>query len=227
MHAFHPYKNRMKLSIAAFILLLSTAVFAQQTPDRIWINNGKGQFHALPRLALRHTSRFSMGVDVADVNRDGYDDIFVADMLSREHFRRQVQVGGLVAYFSQPGVFEDRPQYLQNTLQVNRGDGTYAEIAWFAGVPASEWSWMPIFLDVDLDGYEDLLISNGAERDGMNGDVIQQGERMKRDPNISERELLEGHRLFPRLATPKVAFRNRGNLTFEDVSAAWGFDAPT
>jgi hypothetical protein len=198
-----------------------------ESPDRIWLNNGKGQFRALPRLALRHTSRFSMGVDVADVNRDGYDDIFVADMLSREHFRRQVQVGGLVGYFSQPGVLDDRPQYLQNTLQVNRGDGTYAEIAWFAGVPASEWSWMPIFLDVDLDGYEDLLISNGAERDGMYGDVIQKGERMKRDSNITERELLDAHRLFPRLATPNVAFRNRGNLTFEDVSAAWGLDGPS
>lgn len=198
-----------------------------QSPDRIWINNGKGQFHALPRLAIRHTSRFSMGVDVADLNRDGHDDIFVADMLSRDHFRRQVQVGELVPYYSQPGVLNDRPQYSQNTLLVNRGDGTYAEIAWFAGVEASEWSWMPVFLDVDLDGYEDLLVSNGAERDGMNGDVIQQGERMKNAGNLSERELLEGHRLFPRLATPNAAFRNRGNLTFEDVSSAWGFNAPS
>jgi len=198
-----------------------------QSPDRIWMNNGKGQFRALPRLALRHTSRFSMGVDVADINRDGRDDIFVADMLSRDHFRRQVQVGELVPYFSQPGLFEERPQYSHNTLQLNRGDGTYAEIAWFAGVEASEWSWMPVFLDVDLDGYEDLLITNGAERDGMNGDVIQQGERMKKTGNLSERELLEGHRLFPRLPTPKAAFRNRGNLTFEDVSAAWGFASPS
>ena len=198
-----------------------------QSPDRIWINNGKGQFRALPRLALRHTSRFSMGVDVADINRDGYDDIFVADMLSRDQYRRQVQVGELVPYFSQPGVYEDRPQYSFNTLQVNRGDGTYAELAWSAGVEASEWSWMPVFLDVDLDGYEDILISNGAERDGMNGDVIQQGEKMKKAGNLSERELLEGHRLFPRLATRNLAFRNRGNLTFEEVSAAWGFDTPS
>jgi len=117
---------------------------------------------------------FSMGIDVADVNRDGRDDIFVADMLSRDHFRQQVQVGELVPYLSQIGIFNDRPQYSHNTLLVNRGDSTYAEIAFFSGVQASEWSWTPVFLDVDLDGYEDLLTTNGHERDAMNADVIQQ-----------------------------------------------------
>src|SRR5439155_3199455 len=69
-----------------------------QSPDRIWINDGRGRFRAIARQAIRQTSLFSMGVDFADIDRDGHDDIFVADMLSREHARRQVQVMDPMAF---------------------------------------------------------------------------------------------------------------------------------
>ncbi|MEO8428032.1 MAG: VCBS repeat-containing protein, partial [Verrucomicrobiota bacterium] len=130
-----------------------------RSPDRIWINDGKGRFRAISRLSFRTTSMFSMGIDFADLNRDGYDEIFVADMLSRNHSRRHVQVSDIMPTFLTIGQIEDRPQYPHNTLFLNRRDGTYAEVAQFSGVDASEWSWAPIFLDVDLDGYEDLLIT--------------------------------------------------------------------
>jgi len=194
------------------------------TPDRIWINDGKGHFRALPRLALRQTSLSSMGVDFADINRDGWDDFFVVDMLSRLHERRYQQRIDLKPEVLPMGAIENRPQSSRNTLFLNRGDGTYAEIAQFSGVDASEWSWTPIFLDVDLDGYEDLLISNGFERDNMNVDVLKQGEAMKRDTKLSSVEQLRLRRIFPRLATGKLAFRNRGDLTFEDKSQEWGFN---
>jgi hypothetical protein len=70
----------------------------------------------------------------------------------------------------EPGELDNRPQFSRNMLFRNRGDGTYAEIAQFSGLEATEWSWMPIFLDVDLDGYEDVLVPNGFERDSMNRD---------------------------------------------------------
>src|SRR6185436_4926398 len=155
-----------------------------------------------------------------------YDDFFVVDMLSRNHVRRHVQQGDLTPEVLRIGAIEDRPQYSHNTLFLSRGDGTYAEIAQYSGVDASEWSWTPVFLDVDLDGHEDLLITTGLERDAMNGDVIDLGEKKKNERALSSAEKLNLNKLFPRLAIPKVAFRNRGDLTFEEVGAKWGFATP-
>jgi hypothetical protein len=64
-----------------------------ESPDRIWLNNGRGQFRLIDRLAFRTTSIFSMGVDFADLNRDGFSEVFVSDMLSREHARRMLELG--------------------------------------------------------------------------------------------------------------------------------------
>ncbi len=195
-----------------------------ESPDRIWLNRGHGRFQAIPRTAIRHTSLYSMGVDVADINRDGFDDIFVVDMLSRWHDRRIQQSGDPVADRVLADQVDGRPQYKMNTLFLNRGNGTYAEIAGFSGVAASEWSWNPTFLDVDLDGYEDILITNGHERDAQNVDVGMRVEAVRRSGKATPREILEARREFSRLATANVAFRNRGDLTFEEVGKAWGFD---
>jgi len=192
--------------------------------DRMWMNRGNGTFQLVPRLALRQTSLFSMGVDVADIDRDGRDDIFVVDMLSRAHTRRAVQLGERRANVAPPGVFENRPQYMRNTLFWNRGDGTYAEIARLAGLEASEWSWTPLFLDVDLDGYEDLLISNGHLRDAQNLDYVRRIEAMKKERQWTAVEQLRLRKIFPKLETVNLAFRNRGDLRFEEMSAAWGFN---
>jgi len=167
-----------------------------------------------------------MGVDVADINRDGHDDIFVVDMLSRAHTRRHAQRIDIKPETLSIGQIDKRPQYPRNTLFLNRGDGTYAEIAQYSGLEASEWSWTPVFLDVDLDGYEDILISNGFERDGMNVDVLRRLEAMKKETKLSSLEQLRLRKIFPRLDTPNVAFRNLGNLKFQEMSAPWGFNAP-
>jgi hypothetical protein len=197
-----------------------------ESPDRIWLNNGKGQFRALPRLALRQTSIFSMGVDFADINRDGFDDIFVSDMLSRSHAKRMLELGEVRPTVLPIGAIDNRPQYSHNTLFFNRGDGTYAEISQFADVQASEWTWSPNFLDVDLDGYEDVLITTGHELQMMNGDVIDRADRLKNQRQMSTHELLKLRLMFPRYAIPNASFRNRGDLTFEDVSDQWGFNVP-
>jgi hypothetical protein len=195
-----------------------------ESPDRIWLNDGTGRFRALPRLALRQTSIFSMGVDFADVNRDGSLDFFVSDMLSRDHAKRMLENGEIQPVHLPPGLIENRPQYSHNTLLVNRGDHTFAELAQWARVEASEWTWSPNFLDVDLDGYEDLLITTGHELQMMNTDIIEQAEVLKTQKAMTSHELQRLRTMFPRYATPNVVFRNRGDLTFEDVSAAWGFD---
>ena len=117
-------------------------------------------------------------------------------------------------------------RYKRNTLFLNRGDSTYAEIGQLSGLEATGWSWSPVFLDVDLDGYDDLLVTAGYYRDALNADVIAE---MKNYRTNARRALtLEEYRIlkkrFPPLPQPCKAFRNRGDLTFEDKSADWGFD---
>ena len=194
------------------------------SPDRIWINRGNGQLQLVRPTALRKTSWFSMGVDFADLNRDGYDEIFVADMVSRDHRQRQVQVSDHQGVITPIGAIENRPQVPRNTLFLNQGDGDYAEIGYYSGVYASDWSWSPVFLDVDLDGYEDLLIATGFERDVQDADIANQLETSRRSQQWSDAEALRMRAKFPRLELPKLAFRNRGDLTFEERSAAWGFN---
>ncbi|MGI8602049.1 MAG: FG-GAP-like repeat-containing protein [Verrucomicrobiales bacterium] len=214
------------------------------TPDRIWINDGRGRFKALPNLAIRHTCSSSMGVDFADLGRTGAVDIFVVDMLSREHTRRLTQLPADKFEEDPAGRFERRHQIMRNTLLRNRGDGTFAEIADYAGLRAAEWAWQPIFLDVDLDGWEDVLISAGHIRNVQDRDANERIEKLKRKgalvpaglflqeaaPKTRQEhftaELYYGMLQYPPLDAPIVAFRNRGNLQFEEMTAEWGLAAP-
>lgn len=193
-----------------------------QTPDHFWINDGKGRFRAIDPLALRHTPRFSMTVDFADINRDGFDDFFVSDMLSRRHDLRMRQMGVTNPPPRWPGQTDDVPQFRRNALYLNRGDGTFADIACFAGVEASEWTWTAAFLDVDLDGYEDLMAGTGNVFDTQDLDAMERlASQGPQGLGQSRSNLL----LFPPLPTPNLIFRNRGDLTFEEVGARWGFDS--
>src|SRR5205085_4917784 len=150
------------------------------TPDRFWINQGGGRFRAAPRLALRHTSLASMSVDVADVNRDGYYDFFVTDMFSWDRKLRMTQFAHVPPPVWDQAAIGERLQFNHNTLLLNRGDTTFAEIAFYGGVAASDLSWGGIFLDVGLDGYADLLVPVGQQRNLAPGDFatrIQQEQR--------------------------------------------------
>jgi len=194
-------------------------------PDRIWVNDGRGKFQAMSSLSVRQTCRFAMGVDFADINRDGYDDFFVVDMLSRQHSMRKVQTVGVLPIFLPIGLIDHRPQYKRNTLFLGRPDGTYAEIAQLSGVEATEWSWMPAFLDVDLDGFEDLLVTTGHTRDSLNADAVAEILRERsgrRLTDLEHRALKKKH--YPLLHVANQAFRNRGDLTFEDKGTEWGCD---
>jgi hypothetical protein len=190
-----------------------------QTPDRIWLNDGKAHFRALPRLAMRQSSHFSMGVDFADIDRDGRNDFMVVDMLSRFHTLKMTQMIDTNLITARPGEIDNRPQIRRNTLFWNCGDGTFAEMANFAGVAASDWSWTPAFIDVDLDGYEDLLVSNGHAFDTQDLDMSQ--NPVEKGPEAARKHLMQ----FPKLETPNCAFHNRGDRTFEEVGAQWGFDS--
>ena len=209
------------------------------TPDRIWINDGHGRFRNVEKLAFREGSFSSMGVDVADLTRSGNVDIFVADMLSRDLSLRKRQVYAHPPMAAPLGAIDNRPQVMHNTLFRNRGDGTFAEIAHYAGLSASDWSWSPHFLDVDLDGYEDLLIAAGYTRDTQDLDAEAQIRARRHlrtqvlqiaDPKARLEAFvqvkIENSRFYPPLDMPIIAFRNLGNYRFEETTAIWGTAQP-
>ena len=189
--------------------------------DGIWMNQGAGRFKALSKSSLRNTSKFSMGVAVADIDRDWDDDLFVLDMLSRDHVTRLTRADKSM----DPGGLDHRSQVTRNTLQLNRGDGTFAEVAFFAALAASEWAWTPIFTDVDLDGFEDLLVTAGHARDDMDIDNGLRIERTRRARKMPVAEELALRKSSPAIPSPLLAFRNIGGAQFEEAGPTWGFDA--
>ncbi|HEY6225763.1 MAG TPA: CRTAC1 family protein [Verrucomicrobiae bacterium] len=208
------------------------------TPDRIWINNGKGEFHGLANAAVRHTSASSMGIDFADIDRDGQIDFFVVDMLARRRVDRMCQMPAYTGPEPLPGEIFDRPQINRNTLFHNRGDGTFEEIGELAGIEASDWSWQPLFMDVDLDGYPDLIIASGHTHAVQDSDANDAVERTRTRWAANEKNVqYEGQmmpyekaftlermrqlRLYPDYRSPLIFFRNRGDLRFEDKSHEW------
>ncbi len=189
-----------------------------EDPDRFFFNDGHGGFRLADWTVQRQMSNSGMGMDVGDVNGDGLPDLFEVDMLSNDSRRLKTQIPTHTAIPKRPGELEILLQQQRNTLFLNRGDGTFAETSNYAGVQASGWSWSTMFMDVDLDGWQDILIANGHAWDVMDGDTQ---ERLQTGWSTVpwQRHLAE----YPRLPLKNVAYRNRGNLTFEDVSQRWGF----
>ena len=188
-----------------------------ESPDYLWLGDGEGGFQQAPRLALRKTSQSTMAIGVSDVDADGHSDVFLADMLSPVYGRRQAQVQMEPPVPSGIGDIDNRPQEMQNALLLSRGDGTFVEVARRAGVAASEWTWSSVFVDVDLDGYEDLLLTNGHAYDAMDADTQMRASSTAAG-QAWQRLLL----MFPKLDLHNLAFRNRGDRTFEPMPEGWG-----
>jgi enediyne biosynthesis protein E4 len=184
------------------------------TPDRFWINRGDGTFRLLGREGIRNFSYSSMGVDFSDINRNGFTDIVVTEMLSAIHEMRLRQFSQIMTGY------EGRYLYNRNSVYLNRGDTTFAQIAYYSGLEASEWSWATVFLDIDLNGYEDLIITNGFPNDYQ--DMDTQIALYEYDSGLTPGtgDVMD----YPELKTKNKIFRNNGDLTFTDVSSEWGFE---
>ncbi|MDX1637060.1 MAG: VCBS repeat-containing protein, partial [Balneolaceae bacterium] len=182
------------------------------TPDRFWINRGDGVFALASRDMIRSMSLSAMGVDFSDINRDGTTDFFVTEMLSADHQLRLQQLS------EEMDLADEVPQYNRNSMYLNRGDHTFAEISYYSRLHASEWSWATNFMDVDLDGYEDLVITTGHAYDYQDMDTqleLEQGGGAEMDG----KQLLS----YPPLELSNKIYRNNRDLTFTDKSGEWGF----
>jgi len=192
-----------------------------ESPDQLWINTGDGKFQLTGARELRKTSHASMSVAFADVDKDGTIDIFVADMLPLSTRLRKTQVSTLRERRPPPGSVDVGMQVNRNTLLLGSDDGVWVEAAQQAGLHASGWSWGAEFVDVDLDGHEDLLIATGHLWDALDADT---GDRLRRTQAVTGADWHEVINLFPALRLPNRAFRSLGDGSFEWVQGAWGLD---
>lgn len=191
--------------------------------DYLYINQGGGVFTDQTDQYMNHTSRFSMGVDIADINNDIYPDIVSLDMLPWD-YKLIKQADGEDVFYNFNFKLKQgyNFQFSRNALQVNNGNGTFSEVAMLAGVHATDWSWSSLFGDFNNDGLKDLFISNGINKrmndtDYMNyvsNDAIQ--EKINNKEFDESDELLTD--LLPEVKIPNKFFLNTGNVQFKEIN---------
>ena len=199
------------------------------TANMMMINDGKSGPGETPHFTdqvldrIRHISYFAMGVDRADFNNDGLADLYELDMTPGDHVRSKENMASMrPTQFSNMVQNGMHRQYMVNTLNLNLGNGHYAEMAQLAGVDKTDWSWAPLFVDIDNDGWKDLYVTNGVERDVTNSDFRDQVKNIAKTQGtyLDFRPILD---LAPQHQPEKVVFRNKGDLTFEKMMDKWDY----
>jgi hypothetical protein len=199
-------------------------------PDFLYINNQDGTFTDKRNESLKHMSFNSMGSDIADINNDGLMDIFTLDMNPEDYIRSSTTMGSTSQYLFELMVEKNHHrQYMHNMLQLNNGNGTFSEIANMAGVANTDWSWACLMADFDLDGNNDIFVSNGVFRDvidrDVNDEILKTLQARGRKP--TDADFLEFAKKLPQQKLNNYFFKNNGDLTFTDKSSKWINQQPT
>ena len=198
-------------------------------PDYLYINNKKGGFTDQLNASLGHISLFSMGNSVADINNDALPDIFTLDMLPEDNLRQKLLFA--------PDNYEKfdlglrrgfHHQYMRNMLQLNNGDGTFSEIGQLSGISNTDWSWSPLFADLDNDGWKDLYVSNGYLRDFTNMDFLKyKYDFIQKKGRLQREDVLDIIKKMSSSNVVNYTFQNNQDLTFKNVGKKWGLTTPS
>ena len=195
--------------------------------DYLYINNKNGSFTETLKSSFGHLSNFSMGVDVADINNDGFMDIFTLDMLPEDNRRQKLLYAPdnyeLYDNGVQNGFYH---QLMRNMLQLNNGNGSFSEIGQLAGVSNTDWSWAALFADFNLDGNKDLFVTNGYGRDMINRDFMKfyADQRLKHIQGKTDSRMFQMLQGIQSTPLHNYIYENMGNLQFKDQSIDWGFE---
>ncbi len=199
--------------------------------DYLYINQQDGTFTEEIKNWTSHLCLSAMGVDMADINNDGLNDIFITDMMPEKDQR----IKGVME-FEGYNVFKLKQgrdfyqQYIQNTLQLNNGNGSFSEIAYFSGVAKTDWSWAGLMFDMDNDGYKDIYVTNGIIHDLTDIDFVDffANEVIQNTVLTGEKEEITAIiDKMPVVALSNYAYRNNGNLKFTNMAQDWGLEIPS
>jgi hypothetical protein len=201
--------------------------------DYLYVNRGDGTFSEALDRQMPVISYFSMGLDIADLDNDGWPDVYTTDMLPEDEYRLKT-----TTQFESWEVYQTRvregyhQQAMRNMLQRNNRDGTFSDVGQLAGVSSTDWSWSALAADLDLDGRKDLLVTNGVPKDLTSQDYVAflADPRTMRDATNGGRSKVDVRKLIAAMTespVPNYAFRNEGGLRFSNASRSWGLAEPS
>ena len=199
--------------------------------DYLYLNNQDGTFKEDITNWTSHLSLSAMGVDIADINNDGNADIFITDMLP-EADQRVKSVMEFEGYnvFKLKQSKDFSQQYIQNTLQLNNGNSTFSEVAYFSGVAKTDWSWAGLLFDMDNDGNRDIFITNGINHDLTDLDFVNffANEIIQKMALTGRKQAIDSIiNKMPVKPQPNYAYKNNGDITFDNANKEWGFETPS
>lgn len=198
--------------------------------DYLYVNNKNGTFNECLTKQMKSISGASMGADMADINNDGWLDIFVTEMLPHDYSRLKT-----VTTFEnwdryQYNLSNDYyHQFTRNMLQLNNQDNTFSEIGRLTSTEATDWSWGALLFDMDNNGFKDIFVANGIYQDLTNQDYLQyvSNEEVVKSvvsgSQVNYQKLVE---IIPSNPIPDFAFENSGNLNFTNKAKEWGLGTP-
>ncbi len=203
--------------------------------DHLYINQKDGTFKEKIRELTAHTSFYSMGNDIGDINNDGWQDIVNLDMVAQDNYGIKTSMSAMNPdQFAQLIEQGQHHQYMFNTLLLNNGrvgesDPYFSDIGQMTGISNTDWSWSPLLFDMDNDGWQDLFVTNGIKRNIRNNDAMKTvrelNARMQADPTNRARYMQEMLRQFPYHRKANYFYKNRGNLTFENITKQLAMDS--
>lgn len=201
--------------------------------DILYINNKNGTFTDESTTYFKHTSANGMGQDIQDINNDGLADVVEVDMNPQDNYRKKMMLNPMgYQVYQNTDFYNYQYQFVRNTLQLNQGPRVgakdsigapiFSEISFLSKIAETDWSWTPVVADFDNDSYRDIIITNGYPRDVTDHDFVafrsQSSELADKQYTLNQ---------IPKVKIKNYAFHNNGDLTFTDVTPAWGFDEPT
>jgi enediyne biosynthesis protein E4 len=200
--------------------------------DYLYINQKDGTFSEENNQRLMHTSKFSMGVDIADANNDGYPEIIAMDMLAADPYilKRSLGDDDYDVFYSKIASGYNY-QYSRNNLQYNRRNGMFSETGMYSGIAATDWSWAPLWMDFDNDGLKDLFIANGIPKRLNDMDYVNFIYNAEIQEKIKNSDMKDKDmalmKKFPEIKIPNKFYKNKDEMQFEDMETAISNDLPT
>ena len=200
-------------------------------PDAMYINNKNGTFSDQIKTTTNQITFYGMGVDIGDINNDNLKDIFVLDMASSNHIRSKTLMASMniPQYNLLVNTLGLQTQYMYNSLQLNTGNNTYHNIAQLTGLSKTDWSWAGLIFDTDNDGNNDIYVTNGYRRYGLDNDIRMRVAKTKQQykGNVPLNVKEDIYNSLPTEKLSNILFKNHGDLHFENVTSLSGLGIPS